>query len=32
MAMAPIGITHDAPTKSTWVCCYSGRIMAFDDR
>ena len=32
MAMAPIGITHDAPEKIVWVCCYSGRIMAFDDR
>ena len=30
--VAPIGITHDAPTKSTWVCCYSGSIIVFDDR
>jgi YVTN family beta-propeller protein len=29
---APIGITYDAPTKSVWVCCYSGSIMVFDDR
>jgi YVTN family beta-propeller protein len=29
---APIGITYDAPSKSVWVCCYSGSIMVFDDR
>jgi len=29
---APIGITYDAPTKSVWVCCYTGSIMVFGDR
>jgi hypothetical protein len=28
----PIGITYDAPSKTVWVCCYSGSIMVFDDR
>jgi len=27
----PIGITYDLPTKSVWVCCYSGSIMVFRD-
>jgi YVTN family beta-propeller protein len=26
----PIGITYDAPTRSVWVCCYTGSIMVFD--
>ena len=25
----PIGITYDAPTRSVWLCCYSGSIMIF---
>ncbi len=25
----PIGITYDAPTRSVWLCCYSGSIMVF---
>ena len=25
----PIGITYDLPTKSVWVCCYTGSIMVF---
>ena len=25
----PIGITYDAPTKSVWLCCYTGSIMVF---
>lgn len=29
---APIGITYDAPSKTVWVCCYSGSIMVLDDR
>ena len=28
---APIGITYDAPSKSVWVCCYTGSIMVFKD-
>jgi len=27
----PIGITYDLPTKSVWVCCYTGSIMVFRD-
>ena len=25
----PIGITYDAPTRSVWLCCYTGSIMIF---
>ncbi len=25
----PIGITYDAPTRSVWLCCYTGSIMVF---
>ena len=25
----PIGITYDTPTRSVWVCCYTGSIMVF---
>lgn len=28
---APIGVTHDAPTRSIWVCCYGGSIMVFKE-
>ena len=28
----PIGITYDAPTRSVWVCCYTGSIMVFRER
>jgi len=28
----PIGITYDVPTKSVWVCCYTGSIMVFRER
>lgn len=25
----PIGVTYDLPTKSVWLCCYTGSIMVF---
>jgi len=28
----PIGVTYDLPTKSVWVCCYTGSIMVFRER
>jgi len=28
----PIGITYDLPTRSVWVCCYTGSIMVFRDQ
>ncbi len=28
----PIGVTYDAPTRSVWLCCYSGSIMVFEQR
>ncbi len=28
----PIGVTYDLPTKSVWVCCYTGSILVFRDR
>jgi YVTN family beta-propeller protein len=28
----PIGVTYDAPTRSVWVCCYTGSIMVFRER